>query len=140
MSSKIECECVSKGIDPEQCLYNLSPSERGNLRKRHSKLVTKLRTAWRRVAWKINLARFKSELQRERKKLCQWYFEASSINYHCRQNDPPRVREISKLQTQFEMQHMAILHDIDKRVKPQPEQASSSSDEYDSEQDEEAVN
>jgi hypothetical protein len=92
------------------------------------------------VAWKINLARFKSELQRERKKLSQWYFEASSINYHRQQNDPPRVREISKLQTQFEMQHMAILHDIDKRVKPQPEQASSSSDEYDSEQDEEAVN
>jgi hypothetical protein len=39
MSSKIECECVSKGIDRDFCLYNLSPSDRGNIKKRHSKLV-----------------------------------------------------------------------------------------------------
>jgi hypothetical protein len=61
--------------------------------------------------------------------------EASYINYHCQENDPPSVWKFSDWQIQFEAQHMAILQEINEKVMPQPEQSLSSSDEDDSDQD-----
>ena len=116
MARNVLCQKCSMGdMDPELCPNNRTTAVRGNIRKRHSTLVSSLKKSLRRSKV-IKM----SELIQARLKLWQWYEEASGINYHCQAGVtvPDRVQEFEEWQVRFDEQHRVIVQEIDSRMQP----------------------